>query len=184
MKLNLGCGESDYREGWVNVDCRRFSATNPDVVHDLNSFPYPFKTGEADEILMSHVLEHLEDPVRVMDECHRILKPGGKLTIITPHPSFPVSWADPTHRRPGFSTGFANYFDGKLTTPRYTSSLWKTKSARLVWRKPGRKFAPIVAVLAFFIETVANWYPPFAELYLWHLVGGFAESRFEFEALK
>ena len=46
--------------------------------HDLNlnEFPYPFKAKEFDFIICSHVLEHLDDPVRVCAEFSRIAKAG------------------------------------------------------------------------------------------------------------
>ena len=65
-KLNLGCG-NDYKEGWVNLENtdgyidRKYKA---DVFHDLNKYPYPFKSNEFDLILASHLVEHLEDPLR------------------------------------------------------------------------------------------------------------------------
>ena len=38
-----------------------------------------------DCILMNHVVEHLHDPVGVLRECHRLLKPGGRLVVVTPN---------------------------------------------------------------------------------------------------
>jgi 2-polyprenyl-3-methyl-5-hydroxy-6-metoxy-1,4-benzoquinol methylase len=34
---------------------------------------------------MNHVIEHVHDPVALMAECARILKPGGSLVIVTPN---------------------------------------------------------------------------------------------------
>ena len=76
--LNLGAGE-DRKEGYVNVDWSPL--TNPDVVHDLNSFPYPFEEESFDRIEAFHVLEHLDKPFNVMKELHRILAPGGTLHV-------------------------------------------------------------------------------------------------------
>jgi SAM-dependent methyltransferase len=51
-----------------------------------------------DAICMSHVVEHLHDPLLTIKECYRILKPGGRLTLITPnalslgHRLFGSSW--------------------------------------------------------------------------------------------
>lgn len=82
VKLNLGCG-NDYRKGYINVD--RLSTEKVDVVHDLDVFPYPFKTGSVDKILMYDILEHLSDCERVVTECYRILKKGGILIIKVGH---------------------------------------------------------------------------------------------------
>jgi len=82
MKLNLGCGEKT-KKGYVNLDIRKLP--NVDVIHDLNKFPYPFDDDSFDEIYMSHVLEHLEDPKRVMSELWRISKDKGKIKIICPY---------------------------------------------------------------------------------------------------
>lgn len=51
-RLNLGAGE-DRREGYININHN--DLTEPDVVHDLNSFPYPFDQNTFDEILAGHI---------------------------------------------------------------------------------------------------------------------------------
>ena len=56
MKLNLGSG-SKLLDNYTNVD--KYEYFNPDVVHDLEHFPYPFNDDSVDEILLSHVLEHI-----------------------------------------------------------------------------------------------------------------------------
>jgi SAM-dependent methyltransferase len=81
-KLNIGCGPKPLA-GWINIDCRAMPGV--DVVCDLNSFPWQFSDNSADEILASHVIEHLDDPLAAIMEMRRILKPGGKMTIKVPH---------------------------------------------------------------------------------------------------
>jgi len=82
-KLHLGCGKQ-YKKGWINVDFDRNLKT--DVYHDLTIFPYPFKNGEASEILASHIIEHLtaKERMEFLKECHRLLGFEGKLIIETP----------------------------------------------------------------------------------------------------
>lgn len=79
MRLNLGCG-GDVREGWVNVD--RFSG--PGVVRaELEDLPFP--DGAADEVLASHVLEHVVDFAKAWREIHRVLRVGGVLEARVPY---------------------------------------------------------------------------------------------------
>lgn len=104
MKLNLGCGK-DVREGWVNLDFQ--PGDGVDVVADLERDKLPFHNVE--EMLLCHVLEHLKEPLRVMQELWRIAKPGCKLTIRLPHGASDDAWEDPTHVRPYFLQSFG-YF--------------------------------------------------------------------------
>lgn len=93
-KLNLGCG-TDIREGWVNLD----SADLPgvDVVHDLSVLPLPFEDGRFSEVLCQDVLEHVDYPP-VLRELHRVMVPGGRLKISSPHFTSVAFYIDPTHK--------------------------------------------------------------------------------------
>ena len=82
IKLNLGSG-TELLEGFINVDF----AGNPEVKHDLNNYPYPFKDNSVDYILASHIIEHLDVPLMFLRECRRILKKGSLILIKTPHVS-------------------------------------------------------------------------------------------------
>lgn len=85
-RLNLGCGEN-VLDGWENYDlypsCRQVKPL------DLNELPLPFPNNYADHIRVSQVLEHLScHPFEFIQECHRILKPGGTLFVGLPSFSF------------------------------------------------------------------------------------------------
>jgi SAM-dependent methyltransferase len=114
-KINLGCG-TDIRPDWINMD--RLDLPGVDVVHNLMRFPYPFDDDSAEEIRAVDVIEHLanytEDDrpsvVAFIEECYRILKPGGELFIQTPGWDADFLWIDPTHVR-GFDMQSMDFFD-------------------------------------------------------------------------
>lgn len=101
LKLNLGCGR-DIKTGWVNCDSRKFDGV--DTVADLSQ-PWPWADESVEEIHLSHVLEHFtaQERVHIANEMHRVLIPGGKATIITPHWSSHRAYGDPTHAWPPVS---------------------------------------------------------------------------------
>jgi SAM-dependent methyltransferase len=94
-RLNLGSGR-DYRPGWTNLDVT--SDTKPDVVHDLDQLPWPFADGEFRRVEARDVIEHLENPLEVMAELHRICEDGATVEIAVPHFSSPNAYTDLTHR--------------------------------------------------------------------------------------
>src|SRR3989338_9371651 len=94
-KLNLGCG-NDIKQGWVNLDSAKLPGVN--VVRNIEELPLPFGDGEFDEILANDILEHVEY-IPVLKDLHRILKPGGKLTVRVPHFTSKNNFADPTHKK-------------------------------------------------------------------------------------
>jgi SAM-dependent methyltransferase len=111
--LQLGAGERELERApgdrVVRVDVR--PDTRPDVTWDLDRFPWPFEDGSFDAIDCTDVLEHLDDIVRVMEEIHRIGRPGCRVTIATPHFSCANSFTDPTHRH-HFGIFSFDYFTG------------------------------------------------------------------------
>ena len=95
MKLHLGCGV-DKKDGYVNCDCS--SMVNPDIVMDIED-KLPFDDNSVDEILMNHILEHINNFIQLMHEIHRVSKPGCKIIIRTPFYSAWGQFNDPTHVR-------------------------------------------------------------------------------------
>ena len=98
VNLNLGCGKVRIPQTIV-VD-RVIIKDYVDVVHDLDVVPYPFESNTVDEIHFYHVLEHLHEPIKKLEEIYRILKPGGILYMRVPHFSSMGGFTDITHIRP------------------------------------------------------------------------------------
>ena len=64
---------------------RQSYARNKDILHIKCDFTdAPFTTGSVDFVYSLNVLEHIEDDVKTMSECYRILKPGGYCLFVVP----------------------------------------------------------------------------------------------------
>lgn len=97
-RLNLGCGYcADLAPDVVNIDSTAYPGV--DVVHDLDSFPWPFDDDQFTEVRGVQVFEHVTDPIGFMRESHRVLTPGGVLFLVVPHWQSENSYTDPTHVR-------------------------------------------------------------------------------------
>ena len=96
LKLDLACGQRK-EEGYHGVDIAPGEAV--DTVMDLEKFPWKIKANSAEDIVCSHYVEHTKDLIKFMDECYRILKPGGKMKVVAPYYNSIRAWQDPTHTR-------------------------------------------------------------------------------------
>lgn len=108
--LDLGCGNNKI-PGATGIDHSPSSAA--DIVHDLDSFPYPLEKDRFDAVFCHNILEHVADVPRVMEEVWRTARNGAEVEIISPFPSSRWLYADPTHRRAFISKSFDFFIPGK-----------------------------------------------------------------------
>ena len=121
--LNLGCG-ADLMPNADNVDVVE---TAPGVtVVDLNAFPWNLPSNHYDYVIAINVMEHLADPVRVVEEIHRVLKPGSTAVLRTPYWNSPDQFADLTHRH-AFGHRSFDMFDPTTTLGRQRSYYTTTR---------------------------------------------------------
>jgi predicted SAM-dependent methyltransferase len=81
LRLHIGCGPN-HLDGWLNLDVVGMPA---DVIWDLRA-GLPFPDDGAKAIFAEHVFEHFElaDAITLLDECYRVMRPGGIMRIGVP----------------------------------------------------------------------------------------------------
>lgn len=111
-KLQLGCGRN-WLEGWLNSD---YFPRTSDILQLDVTVALPFEDDTFDYIFSEHVIEHISYPkgVYMLEECFRVLKPGGVLRVGTPDLAFLVNLyrEDETsgHARTQMEQEFLEYF--------------------------------------------------------------------------
>jgi SAM-dependent methyltransferase len=127
VKLDIGCGPNP-REGFEGVDQYAFDGKVKHVL-DVRKTPWPWADGSVEEVHCSHFLEHLTGVERVAfaNECYRVLKPGGAITIIVPHWASNRAYGDPTHQWPPVSEMWFYYLSRewrKANAPHTDKANW------------------------------------------------------------
>jgi ubiquinone/menaquinone biosynthesis C-methylase UbiE len=79
--LDVGCGER--KKGDLGVDVRRLGSV--DVIADAHHLPFVDASFSGCNALA--VLEHVDDPLAVPREIHRVLKPKAPLHLLLPRRS-------------------------------------------------------------------------------------------------
>lgn len=98
--LDIGCGDGTAAataapllpgHRIVGVDwsqdalCRARTRLTYAIRGELTGGGLPFRSGCADAVLFSEVVEHLVDPDSALEEIRRVLRPGGHLMLSTPN---------------------------------------------------------------------------------------------------
>lgn len=88
--LDIGCCQAPnpYLKDPIGIDIQHESCPNNykrlDCVN-LNVEPLPYSDSSFDTVIISDVIEHLENPSFVLREINRVLIDGGKMILATPH---------------------------------------------------------------------------------------------------
>lgn len=94
--IDIGCGPNKQYPWSIGID--RIELPGVDVVTDLEA-PLPLAGNTIDHVVAVHCLEHVQNLLGLMNEIHRVLRPGGVLHLIAPHWQCVNAVADPTHVR-------------------------------------------------------------------------------------
>lgn len=92
--LDIGCGAHRLPDA-VGIDI--FTHPEVDVVHNLNTAPWPLPENHFQKMRCQHVIEHIRELHIFTQEVYRTAKSGCQIDFITPHYSSYASYGDPTH---------------------------------------------------------------------------------------
>jgi SAM-dependent methyltransferase len=115
--LDVGCGTgwlAEHFSDYTGIDgspeaVAAAQAKGRSIVQGDVDEPLPFDDESFDGVVLKDLLEHVADPVAVVRETHRVLKPGGLAFASSPDAQRWV-WDDYTHRRPFTRKGFRLLF--------------------------------------------------------------------------
>ena len=92
LDFGFGAGQLVMRlrdMGWnvagVEFDHKVLTMARENLGVDVRSSVLSFPENRFDVITLSHVIEHVPDPVSTLQQCASRLKPGGRLVIATPN---------------------------------------------------------------------------------------------------
>ncbi|HLP53286.1 MAG TPA: class I SAM-dependent methyltransferase [Chitinophagales bacterium] len=124
--LDVGCGQSPYKfllnaaetkyYGIDIVDAEKFDYNNTDVT-PFNGEDIPFEDGKFDGMICTEVLEHVQHYQKLIDEMHRVMKPGATGIVTIP-------WSARYHYAPydffrytpsSLKTMFSKFSEAKIT---------------------------------------------------------------------
>jgi predicted SAM-dependent methyltransferase len=101
FKLELGAG-TNAKPGWFATDLSARQSPNGETTLALDATqPFDIPADCFDFIYCEHMIEHVpfSSGQRMLRECHRVLKPGGRLRIVTPSLGFLLRIMSPDRSR-------------------------------------------------------------------------------------
>ena len=112
--LDNGCGRGDFLSGFAKLGLKcygtdismhakdRISGFAEFYMVNIESGLLPFNDNFFDIVFTKSVIEHFYNPSNFIQECYRVLKPGGRIIIMTPDwkTTIFIFYDDPTHVHP------------------------------------------------------------------------------------
>ncbi len=111
--LDIGCGRGEFLRGFINCGVKGYAVDQSSAARkycseaelrnsDLENNGIPYPDNFFDVVYSKSVIEHLYYPERLINEMHRVLKPGGLAITLCPawEYNFRIYFEDYSHRTP------------------------------------------------------------------------------------
>lgn len=136
----------------------------PNVSVLCEEMQWPIETGMVDRLVVMHGLETSDQPQALLDECWRVLGPGGRALFIVPNRTGMWARSDATpfgSGRPYTMRQLDQLLRSRSFTPeRYESALYAPPSERRfwmrsapVWEKAGRRMKSVLPAGVLMLEV-------------------------------
>jgi len=152
--IDIGCGTKPYEELYTPYVTYSLGVDHTESIHGLSridvaatAYAIPVKEASFDTVLLTAVLEHLEEPETALTEMFRILKPGGTLIL-----SVPLFWH--LHEEPRDFYRYTKYGLSYLLTKAGFKTL-QLKSLSGFWVTFGAEF------VSYLSKTMSHFGGPF-----------------------
>jgi ubiquinone/menaquinone biosynthesis C-methylase UbiE len=164
--LEIGCGRGEFLNAFqqLGMSCYGVDLSEQGFCHlkdiqvakvDISQDVLPFENNSFDVVYHKSLIEHLYSPDHLMKETYRVLKPEGRVIILTPDwvSTMKVFYEDYTHSRPYTVTAVSDLlkvYDFKKIESELFYQL------PILWRYPKLKI--ISLFLQMFLSTPAARY--------------------------
>ena len=157
--LDLGCGRGEYLQNF-SKDSLGIEISKPNIKYchkkglkvltqDLN-LELPLSSHSFEAIFCSHVLEHLESPIKMLREIKRVLKKGGILVIGLPIEGSLLNYFDQYYEdHPGHLYSFS------LKNIKILLEIIELSMERIFFEPPLARFLPMIFIQIY--QLFPNW---------------------------
>lgn len=160
--VEIGCGRGEFMAAFrtcglevSGIDREEVSQSMlPDAdiaVCDITKDAFPYADNSIDIVYHKSVIEHVYDPVPLMQETLRVLKPGGKVIVLTPdwHTQMSVFYEDFTHSRPYDIVALGDLFKICGLIGSFSEIFYQLP---VLWRRPPLRI--LSTIIRFFVPVI------------------------------
>ena len=153
LLLEVGAGRGDFAKAWGRALKHAVHAVDREdagTLHrlrlaDVQSEELPYLSASFDVVFSKSLIEHLSDPGQFLDQALRVLRPGGRLILMTPdwRTYMRTFYDDYTHVRPYDQVSLADllaahgFADARCDRIWQYPPLWRwpcLRPAAVLWR--------------------------------------------------